>query len=131
MSRPTARNETEAGTRARKLYAWAVSSVVVAFLPVALLGLLLPVNEYRATGIENAADCDGPLGVMLLVGPSFLVYAAGVVFYATRLKGRRRAVWAALLVLCALLTAAAGAKSWAAYAEKSRPEHLEVCGEGW
>lgn len=115
----------------RKVFAWAVTFVVVAFLPVALLGLLLPVNDYRATGLEGTPECDGPLTVMLFVAPSFVVYAAGAVFYASRLGGRRGGVRAALLVLCVLMTAAAGAKGWEAYAEKSWPRHREVCGEGW
>lgn len=115
----------------RKVVAVAVSLIVVAFLPVTLVGLLLPVNDYRATGVGDIPDCDGPLGIMLLIAPSLVVYAAGLAYYAVLLRGRRSAWAAALMVLCVLMLMAAGGKGWAAYAEKSRPEHRDACGEGW
>ncbi|HSS21570.1 MAG TPA: hypothetical protein VLL54_15965 [Pyrinomonadaceae bacterium] len=98
--------------------------IVVIFLPVALLGLLLPINDYEAEGLSGLADCDGPISTMILIGPSLVVYAAGAVYYALVLKGPRRVV---LAVLCALMMVAAGAKTWAAYREKSRPEYRSHC----
>jgi uncharacterized membrane protein (UPF0182 family) len=94
--------------------------------------MLLSVNEYQAQGISGAVDCDGPLSVMILMVPSLVVYAAGAVYYAVLLKGQRRSVPAAgLLVLCLLMIIAAGGKAWAAYREKIKPEHRSTCGEGW
>lgn len=116
----------------RKRAVWAVSLLVVAFLPITLLGLTASVNEYRDQGISGAVDCNGPLTVMLFIAPSLAVYAAGAVFYAVLLKGLRRSLpAAALMVLCLVMACAAGGKAWAAYREKSRPEHRETCGEGW
>jgi hypothetical protein len=116
----------------RKPAELAVSLIVITFLPVALLGLMASVNEYRDQGVGGAVDCNGPLTVMLFVVPSLVVYAAGAVYYAVLLKGVKRSLpAAALLVLCAVMVYAAGGKARAAYSEKSRPEHQETCGKGW
>ena len=116
-----------------KIHMWrtvatsAVSIIVIIFLPITLLGLMLPINDYEAQGMSGLADCDGPLSVMLFVGPSLAVYAAGAVYYGALLKGQRRSV---LVVLCVVMMAAAGGKAWAAYRETTRPEHRSHCGEG-
>jgi hypothetical protein len=110
----------------------ALSLLVVAFLPVAMLGWILSANEYADQGIRGAVDCDGPLGVMLFAVPSLGVYAAGAVHHAALLRGARRSRSAALLlVLCVGMVFASGRKIRAAYGEKTRPEHRETCGEGW
>lgn len=106
----------------------AVSLIVIIFLPVTLLGLMLPINDYAAQGMSSLAECDGPGAVMLIVGPCLAAYAAGAVYYAVFLKGQRRGV---LLVLCVLMMAAAGGRAWAAYRETTRPVHRRTCGEGW
>ncbi|MDQ1522633.1 MAG: hypothetical protein QOE47_557 [Pyrinomonadaceae bacterium] len=116
----------------RKLVVRAVSLIVIIFLPIALLGLMASVNEYRDQGIGGAVDCNGPMTVMIFILPSLVVYAAGAIYYAVLLKGARQSALASvLLVLCALMVFASGRKAWAAYSEKSRPEHRETCGEGW
>ena len=116
----------------RRVTTLAVSLIVIIFLPVTLLGLMASVNEYREQGISGAVDCNGPLTVMLFIVPCLVVYAAGAVYYAVLLKGVGRSLLAAvLLVLCLMVVSAAGGKAWAAYSEKSRPEHQETCGEGW
>lgn len=110
----------------------AVPLIVVGFLPVALLGLVASVNEYRDQGIVGPVDCNGPLTVMLFAAPSLVVYAGGAVYYAARLMGGRRSLLSvALMALCLVMVAAAGGKAWAAYGEKSRPAHRESCGNGW
>lgn len=115
----------------RKLVVVTVSLIVIIFLPVALLGLLLSVNEYHDQGIAGGVDCNGPATVMLFAAPSLVIHAAGAVYYALLLKGGRRSLLAAvLMVLCVLMASASGGKAWAAYGEKSRPEHRETCGEG-
>jgi glucose uptake protein GlcU len=109
----------------------AVSLIIIIFLPVALIGLIASVNEYRDQGVSGV-DCNGPLTVMLFIVPSLVVYAAGAVYYAVLLKGVRRSLPAAMLmVLCAVIMYAAGGKARAAYSEKNRPEHQETCGKGW
>jgi hypothetical protein len=118
----------------RQIHMWrtvttsAVSVIVIIFLPITLLGLILPIDDYQAQGLIGPVDCDGPLAVMLLVAPSLAVYAAGAVYYAVLLKGQRRSV---PVVLCVVMMVAAGGKAWAVYREKVRPEHQSACGEGW
>jgi uncharacterized membrane protein YhaH (DUF805 family) len=116
----------------RKLAVLAVSFIII-FLPVMLIGLMMSVNEYQDQGISGAVDCNGPLTVMLFIVPSLMVYAGGAVYYAVLLRSslRQRLLTALLLVLCVVMVFAAGRKAWAAYSERSRPEHQETCGEGW
>jgi hypothetical protein len=116
----------------RRVATLAASLIVIIFLPVTLFGLMLSVNEYQDQGISGAVDCNGPLSVMIFMSPSLVVYAAGAVYYAVLLKGQRRSVLTAgLLILCVVMTIAAGGKAWVAYREKSKPEHRSSCGEGW
>ena len=106
----------------------AVSLIVIIFLPITLFGLMLPVNDYADQGLTSLAECDGPATVMLLVGPSLVVYAAGAIYYALLLKGLKRGV---LAVLCAFMMVAAGGKAWTAYRETTRPVHRSHCDGGW
>jgi membrane protease YdiL (CAAX protease family) len=116
----------------RKVTTLAVSLIVIIFLPITLFALTASVNEYQDQGISGAVDCNGPYTVMLFIVPTLIVYAAGAVYYVVLLKGQRRSVLAAgMLILCVVIVIAAGRKAWAAYKEKSRPEHQETCGEGW
>lgn len=116
----------------RKLTALTVTLTITLFLPVALFGLMASVNEYREQGIGGAVDCNGPATVMLFVAPSLVVYGAAAAYYATLLRrAGRRLPAAALMVLCLGMALASGGKAWAAYREKSRPEHRETCGAGW
>jgi uncharacterized BrkB/YihY/UPF0761 family membrane protein len=115
----------------RTVAKWAVSLIFIIFLPIALLGLIVPIDDYRAQGIIGPVDCDGPLAVMLLVVPSLAVYAAGAVYYAVHPKGRRRSVSATVMaVVCAVMMVASGGKTWAAYREMIGPEHQRACGAG-
>lgn len=49
-------------------------AVLTAMLPVAVLGVVTTPNEYRAIGIE-AADCDGPISVLIPAVPALAAYA--------------------------------------------------------
>ncbi|MCZ7468645.1 hypothetical protein M0412_13220 [Agrobacterium sp. O3.4] len=49
-------------------------AVLAAMLPVAVLGITTPPNEYRAVGIE-AVDCDGPISVLIPAVPALVAYA--------------------------------------------------------
>jgi uncharacterized BrkB/YihY/UPF0761 family membrane protein len=116
----------------RKWVVWAVSLIVTLFLPITLFGLMLSVNEYEDHGISSAVDCDGPLSIMIFILPSLVVYAAGFIYYAVLIRGRRQSLLAAvLMVLCAVMVFAAARKAWMAYSEKNRPQYRETCGEGW
>jgi hypothetical protein len=116
----------------RKRAACIMPLLITLFLPVALLGLMFSVNEYRDQGIGGAVDCNGPLTVMLFVVPSLVVYAAGALYYAMLLKGVGRSWWAGvLMVLCLGMTLASGGKAWAAYQEQIRPEYQQTCRGEW
>lgn len=52
--------------------------LLLLLFPVALVGMLLPVNEYAALGI-NGPDCDGPFGVLLFTIPSLIVYGLATI----------------------------------------------------
>ncbi|MCZ7480876.1 hypothetical protein [Rhizobium rhizogenes] len=49
-------------------------AVLAAMLPVVVLGITTPPNEYRAVGIE-AVDCDGPISVLIPAVPALAAYA--------------------------------------------------------
>lgn len=53
-------------------------AVLALGLPVAVLGALLPVNEYGSLDIDQAGivDCDGPLGVLIFAIPAMVFYGA-------------------------------------------------------
>ncbi len=64
--------------------------IIIAFLPIALIASILPVNEYAVFGMEGGVDCDGPLAVLMFSAPSFIVYGIGfLVFAKVSLKARK------------------------------------------
>lgn len=77
----------------------------ILFLPLAFLAALLPPNEYRATGISDAIDCDGPFRIYLLGAATLLVYGIALV---PNLRRRRRPLNLAALLLCVAVLLAAG-----------------------
>ena len=84
---------------------WLGIAVLIAALPIALLGIVTPANEYRAWGLD-AVDCDGPLGVMLFAVPGLLIYGVGAVAYGSRYRSRLNLVVTGIcLVLCLFLGA--------------------------
>lgn len=116
----------------RKIADLAAPSIVLAFLPIALLELMASVNEYHDQGISGAVDCNGPLTVLSFVAPSLVVYVAGAVYYTVVITGGRRSLLTVVLLLvCVLMSFATGRKAWAAYREKNRSQHQLTCGEGW
>jgi len=50
-------------------------------LPFAIIGAILPVNEYAAfdDGLTSAIDCDGPMNVLIFAAPTFIFYASNAV----------------------------------------------------
>ena len=88
--------------RRRTSLLWAL---LVLPLPLALVGALMPVNEYKSWGLD-ALDCDGPDKVFALAGAGLLVYAPAALLNARRWRSRWQLAIAALcLILCALLVA--------------------------
>lgn len=112
----------------RTVISWVVSIILILFLPIALLGVILPIDDYQAQGLIGPIDCDGPIEVMLFIVPSLVIYAAGAVYYGVRLKGQKRSVLVILSVVMMLLVSG---KAWLVYREHIRPERKSACGEGW
>lgn len=96
------------------------------FLPVALFGLLLPVNEYRGWG-GSGVDCDGPTVVLMFAVPAAIVYAfLGLLFTARGLVLRSRTSGFAVM-LCALLLAGLWPSIRAAQAEFDDHDYRQTC----
>ena len=73
-------------------------------LPLALLGALLPPNEYEASLGIRALDCDGPFSVYLFAGPALLIYGTGAVVNGLRRQRRIDVIVASVcLLICAAL----------------------------
>lgn len=84
----------------RRLLKWVGWAVLVLALPVALMGALMPANQYQTALGVDALDCDGPMSVYLFALPALLVYGAGLVINA--LAWRKRVNMLVALV-CAIL----------------------------
>lgn len=73
-------------------------SSILCVLPGVFFAFLLasmPVNDYRAMGIESAYDCDGP-GVMVLLiifSGFFLIISAILLLLASRFSDRKKFYW--------------------------------------
>ncbi|NEI70248.1 hypothetical protein GR212_11755 [Rhizobium lusitanum] len=85
----------------------------VAALPVAVLAAVLPVNSYRAQGIE-ALDCDGPMSVLIFALPALLVYGASTILFY---RGRSRRFHLAASLCCLLVFCCVGWNAAAALRE--------------
>ncbi|MDR2012948.1 MAG: hypothetical protein LBQ20_07890 [Rhodanobacter sp.] len=75
-------------------------AVLVSALPLALLAIVAPPNDYKAEGID-AVDCDGPAVVFLLAVPALFLYGWGAFAYGFNF--RRRRLNLAIAVLCTAL----------------------------
>ena len=96
---------------------------LIAALPFAVLAAVLPVNSYRAQGIE-ALDCDGPMSVLLFALPVLLIYGAGTVLLY-RDRSRRFHIVAALC--CLLVFCTVGWNAAAALRESYGDASIEAC----
>ncbi|WP_293798765.1 hypothetical protein [uncultured Bosea sp.] len=111
------------GTMRKGWLSWLGYCVLIAALPLAMLGAVSEANEYRAMGVD-ALDCDGPLGVLLFSVPAILIYAAGGILNARRFRRRRSAMVACLCgLICVPLTVNIGA----ALRESNRPDVRDGC----
>ncbi|WP_439498499.1 hypothetical protein [Bosea sp. (in: a-proteobacteria)] len=103
--------------------AWLGYAVLIAALPLALLGAVSEVNEYRAMGVD-ALDCDGPLGVLIFAVPAILIYGTGAIINARRFPRRRALVVACL---CGLICVPLAINIAAAIRESRRSDVRESC----
>ncbi len=96
---------------------------LVAALPVAIMATVLPVNSYRAQGID-ALDCDGPASVLLFAIPALLVYGAGAILLYRR---RNRRLHLVAFLCCALVFFSVGWNAAAALRESYGAASVEAC----
>ncbi|MDH7795132.1 MULTISPECIES: hypothetical protein [unclassified Beijerinckia] len=91
-------------TSPRHRLKWLGWTVLVLGLPLALMGAVMPPNEYQAALGIDALDCDGPFNVYLFAVPALLIY--GVSLVINGLAWRKRAnllLELVCAVLCALV----------------------------
>ncbi|AYG67287.1 MULTISPECIES: hypothetical protein [unclassified Rhizobium] len=96
---------------------------LIAAFPVALLATVLPVNTYRAQGIE-ALDCDGPISVLTFALPALLIYGAGAILLYRK---RKRRFHLAASLCCLLVFCTVGWNAAAALRESYGPASVEAC----
>lgn len=111
------------------LWEWLGILIMFAFIPIALLGLLLLVNEYKATGLpDGAVDCDGPVGAMMFVMPSIFVYSLGLFFYSICFAFKKNFLYLIIILFCLLMLLSLIYKGKEAIKETKLPIYVEVCG---
>lgn len=102
--------------------------VMILLAPLALFGLAALPNEYQATGIEGAVDCDGPLGVFLFALPALAAYIPGFGFFAYSAFTTRRIGVICAAFFAGLVCFGLVANTALATRELLRVEHKESCG---
>ena len=98
-------------------------AILLAALPLAFLGAIALVNEYKSSGL-NAADCDGPGTVLMFSIPAVVIYGIGAVLNGRRFRNRRNMIVA---LLCLALCAGLSFKVAAALDEQARMAALGWC----
>lgn len=104
---------------------------MLAGLPLAWLGMAIPVNSHLDASGSYGIDCDGPLQVMLFALPALALYGAALVFFLRRLRVRRRPMHVITAIVAAMLCAGLALNASSAVAEHHRPDTTETCGQGW
>ncbi len=116
---------TETSHPRRRIWAFLGYAILVAALPVAVMGLM-PANEYKAWG-GDGIDCDGPGLVFFFSGLGLAFYAAGAL-----VNGRhfRRPVRLVVACACLLICAALAANLITAIREQRLNDGVpEMCGD--
>ena len=107
---------------------------VVGFVPITLIGWLIPANKYSWMGPSAyVPDCDGPLKVMIFILPATIVYGCALVVVCLRsLSEERFTLSRGLTVLTSLaMLYLAVPKMVDAINEHNNPVHREQFGAGW
>lgn len=96
---------------------------LIAALPLAILAAILPVNSYRAQGID-ALDCDGPISVLIFALPALLIYGAGAILLY---RDRSRRFHFAAALCCAAVFCSVGWNAAAALRDSYGSAAIEAC----
>jgi uncharacterized BrkB/YihY/UPF0761 family membrane protein len=96
---------------------------LIAALPLVILAIIIPVNSYRAQGIE-ALDCDGPANVLLFALPALLIYGIGAILLY---RSRNRRLHFVASLCCLLVFCTVGWNAAAALRESYGAASIEAC----
>ncbi|TIX91415.1 hypothetical protein [Rhizobium sp. P44RR-XXIV] len=96
---------------------------LIAALPFAVLAAVLPVNSYRAQGIDGL-DCDGPASVLLFALPVLLIYGIGAILLY---RNRRRRFHFAAALCCTAVFCVVGWNAASAIRESHGDASIEAC----
>lgn len=96
---------------------------LIAALPFAILAAVLPVNSYRAQGID-ALDCDGPASVLIFALPVLLIFGAGAILLY---RDRSRRFHLVAVLCCAAVFCVVGWNAASAIRESYGDASIEAC----
>jgi hypothetical protein len=107
---------------------WLGYFILAAALPLAFTAATLPVNEYKAQGIDGV-DCDGPLQALFFCVPMLFVYGTGLVLNAL---APRKSVNLAVAIVCTAMCLSIGLNVAAALRELHQQQNdaAETCSGG-
>ncbi|MBA8876767.1 hypothetical protein [Phyllobacterium myrsinacearum] len=105
---------------------WLGYVILVAVMPLAFLAATLPVNEYKAQGIDGV-DCDGPLQVLFFTVPILFVYGTGLVL---NVRALQKPVNLAVAIICFGMCLFVGLNVAAAVREQQQKSTVETCSRG-
>lgn len=106
----------------------ALGIAMVVLFPVAVLGILLPANEYLSMGIVGAVDCDGPLLILVIAIPTLITYLIGFTVYFRLARLHKTAATIAMVVVSASICIALSGAIASALKEHFSTDHKEACG---
>ncbi|MEE4450531.1 hypothetical protein [Novosphingobium resinovorum] len=100
--------------------------VLIAMLPLAIIGILTMPNEYRAMGADGI-DCDGPVSVLIFAVPALVIYGISSAIFLFRFRRRRSLL---LGCICGLICAGLIWNIGNAVGEFWRNSGPSACGAG-
>lgn len=103
-------------------------AALVLCLPIAILGAILPVNEYLAAdgALTGAVDCDGPMSVLLFAGPTLIFYASNAAgLFWTRERAPRWHI--GMAIFCLIVSIAVLPNAVTAFAANERNKAEAAC----
>jgi hypothetical protein len=105
-------------------------ALLVLCLPIALMAIITPANEYLAQGID-AIDCDGPISVFIFSIPSYLLYGIGFIFFAIRYSRNSLHSYLVITLLCGLVVLAITPNIIAAFNQQNKLSHSMSCNNNY
>ncbi len=115
---------------------WSLLIVLILFLPLALMAIFLPPNEYAALAdgdLYAGIDCDSPTVVMFFAIPSFIVYSFGIISFISIYLETKKIYYLLIISVCGIILASIASNALTAIKlhNLNISENIEVCGRGW